>query len=104
LTSEKFPAGLLAGKYIKGLGPYYNLLGGCWNMLTDQEKRILELISKQLLITKGEVMSFLNKEKVNGTDTMLQRLRDAGLIEKVESLGTCFVVTQKGIRAMQGQD
>lgn len=73
-------------------------------MLTEQEKRILEIVSKQLLITKGEIMSLLNKEKVNGTDLMLQRLRDAGYIDKIESLGTCFVVTQKGIRAVQGQD
>jgi hypothetical protein len=73
-------------------------------MLSDQEKRVLEVISKQLLITKGEIISLLNKEKVNGTDVMLQRLRDSGYIDKVESLGTCFVVTQKGIRAMQGQE
>ncbi len=73
-------------------------------MLSDQEKRILEVISKQLLITKGEIMSFLNKEKVNGTDVLLQRLRDSGYIDKVESLGTCFVVTQKGIRAMKGNE
>lgn len=73
-------------------------------MLTEQEKRILEIVSKQLLITKGEIMSLLNKEKVNGTDLMLQRLRDASYIDKIESLGTCFVVTQKGIRAVQGQD
>jgi len=73
-------------------------------MLSEQEKRVLEVISKQLLITKGEIMGLLNKEKVNGTDILLQRLRDAGYIDKVESLGTCFVVTQKGIRAMQGQE
>jgi hypothetical protein len=73
-------------------------------MLSDQEKKVLEVVSRQLLITKGEIMSFLNKERVNGTDIMLQRLRDAGYIDKVESLGTCFVITQKGIRAMQGQE
>jgi len=73
-------------------------------MLTDQDKKVLEVVSRQLLITKGEIMSFLNKERMNGTDTMLQRLRDAGYIDKVESLGTCFVITQKGIRAMQEQE
>ncbi len=73
-------------------------------MLTEQDKKVLEIVSRQLLITKGEIMSFLNKEKMNGTDTMLQRLRDAGYIDKVESLGTCFVITQKGIRAMKGQE
>jgi len=73
-------------------------------MLSEQERRVLELVSRQLLVTKGEIMSFLNKEKVNGTDVMLQHLRDSGYIDKVESLGTCFVVTQKGIRAMQVQE
>jgi hypothetical protein len=73
-------------------------------MLTEQEKRVLEIVSKQLLITKGEIMSLLNKEKVNGTDIMLQRLRDGGYIDKVESLGTCFVITQRGIRAVQAQE
>jgi hypothetical protein len=73
-------------------------------MISEQERRVLEVVSKQLLITKGEIMSLLNKEKVNGTDVTLQRLRDSGFIDKVESLGTCFVITQKGIRAMKGQD
>ena len=73
-------------------------------MLSEQEKRVLGVVSKQLLITKGEIMNLLNKEKVNGTDMMLQRLRDSGYIDKVESLSTCFVITQKGIRAMQEQE
>jgi hypothetical protein len=73
-------------------------------MISEQERRVLEVVSKQLLITEGEIMSLLNKEKVNGTDVTLQRLRDSGFIDKVESLGTCFVITQKGIRAMKGQD
>ena len=73
-------------------------------MLTEQEKRVLEAVSKQLLITKGEIKSIMNREKADGTDIMLQRLRDGGYIDKVESLGTCFVITQRGIRAVQGQD
>jgi len=73
-------------------------------VLTEQEKRVLDVVSKQLLITKGEIISLLNKERANGTDITLQRLRDSGYIDKVESLGTCFVITQKGIRAIQGQE
>lgn len=71
-------------------------------MLSEQEKRVLELLSRQLLVTKGEILSFLNKEKCNGTEVILQRLRDSGYIDKIENLGTCFVVTQKGIRAVKG--
>jgi hypothetical protein len=73
-------------------------------MLTEQEKRVLEIVSKQLLITKGEIRSLLSKERADGTEIMLQRLRDGGYIDKVESLGTCFVITQRGIRAVQCQE
>ncbi|MEM5812710.1 MAG: hypothetical protein QXN71_01555 [Candidatus Aenigmatarchaeota archaeon] len=73
-------------------------------MLSEPERKVLELVSKQLLVTKGEILNFLNKEKCNGTDVILQRLRDSGYIEKVESLGTCFVITQRGIRAIKGEE
>jgi hypothetical protein len=69
-------------------------------MLSDVEKRILELLSKQLLVTKSELIVQLNREKHNGSDISIHRLRDMGYIDKVESLGTCLVITQKGMRAL----
>lgn len=71
-------------------------------MLSDTEKRILELLSRQLLITKGELTVQMNKEKHNGSDVSINRLREMGYIDRVESLGTCLVITQKGMRALQG--
>ncbi len=69
-------------------------------MLSDVERRILELLSKQLLITKGELVIQLNRERHNGSDISIHRLREMGYIDKVESLGTCLVITQKGMRAL----
>ena len=71
-------------------------------MLSDTEKKILELLSRQLLITKGELMIQMNREKHNGSDVSINRLREMGYIDRVESLGTCLVITQKGMRALQG--
>lgn len=69
-------------------------------MLSDVDKRVLELLSKQLLITKGELLVQMNREKHNGSDISINRLREMGYIDKVESLGTCLVITQKGMRAL----
>ena len=70
-------------------------------MLSDGDRRILELLSKQLLVTKGELLVQLNREKHNGSDVSIGRLKEMGYIDKVESLGTCLVITQKGMRALK---
>ncbi len=72
-------------------------------MLTDSEKRILELMSRQLLVTKAEIASHLGKAVLDGEQYSVNRLVDMGYVEKVESLGTCYVITQAGIRAVKGQ-
>ena len=68
-------------------------------MMSDVERKILELASKNLLITKEEIARSLNRNDYNGTSTSVSRLQQMGFIDKVESLGTSFVITQKGIRA-----
>jgi len=70
-------------------------------MLSESEKKIMEILSKQLLITKGELIMQLEKEKLDGADVSLNKLRSMGYIEKVESLGTCYVLTQAGQRALR---
>ena len=70
-------------------------------MLNDVERRILELLSRQLLVTKGELIVQMNREKHNGSDVSLGRLSDMGYVDKVESLGTCLVITQKGMRVLK---
>ena len=68
-------------------------------MLTESERKILDIIAAQQLITKGELKIKLGKE--NGGDVGLQRLKEMGYIDTVESLGNCFVITQSGLRAVQ---
>ncbi len=70
-------------------------------MLTSEERKILEIIDKRLLITENELVSMLRQENVNGGDHTIRKLRDWGFIERVHSLGTCIVITQKGMRALK---
>ena len=72
-------------------------------MMSDVETKILELASKNLLITKEEIARRLNRDDYNGTETSIGRLQEMGFLDKVESLGTSFVITQKGIRAANGK-
>jgi hypothetical protein len=72
-------------------------------MLSDVERKILEIMSKQLLINKGELISKLEQAGVNGGSNGLGKLVDMGYIEKVESLGICYVLTQAGQRAVKGE-
>lgn len=69
-------------------------------MLTESDKRVLEIFRKNLLTTKSELKRSLQGRE-DGTDISIQRLRDMGYIDKVESLGTCFVITQKGMRILK---
>lgn len=72
-------------------------------MMSDVENKILDLASKTHLITKEEIARKLNRDDYNGTETSIGRLQEMGFIAKVESLGTSFVITQKGIRAAKGR-
>ncbi len=71
-------------------------------MMSEIENKILELASKNLLITKEEITRFLNRNDYDGTSVSVGRLQELGYLDKVESLGTSFVITQKGIRASKG--
>ena len=70
-------------------------------MLTETEKKILDLLKERHLITKEEVNRILGMQG-NGASISFSRLIQMGYVEKVESLGTCFVITQDGIRALKG--
>lgn len=70
-------------------------------MLSLSEKKILEILSKDLLITKSELVNRLSTEGLNSVELALNRLRQMGYVEKVESLGTAFVITQSGMRALK---
>ncbi len=72
-------------------------------MLSEVEQKILDLISKRHLVTKGEIADLLQRNACNGTESSVSRLTEMGYMDRVESLGTCFVITQKGIRFTKGQ-
>jgi|GEM_PF-783568 predicted transcriptional regulator len=72
-------------------------------MLGATERKILEFLFSRHLTTKGEIISQCSAESNDGVDVSIGRLMDSGFIDKVESLGTCFVITQKGIREMKGK-
>jgi len=71
-------------------------------MINENEKKILELLNKRHLMTKGEITTTLNGESMDGVEVTMGRLRDRGLIENVQNLGNCIVITKKGIQAING--
>ena len=66
-------------------------------MISETERRILDVLSKQHLVNKGELKIKMGREG-DGVDLSLQRLMNMGYVEKVESLGVCYVITQGGIK------
>ncbi len=72
-------------------------------MLSDTDKRILEILAKQQLVTKAELARMLGKDSYDGTHANVSRLMEMGYVDKVESLGTCLVITQKGMRMVNGE-
>ena len=70
-------------------------------MLSQTDRKVLEIFSKKLLVTKEELAMQLSREKQDGIDTVIQHLKSMDYIDKVESLGNCFVITQTGIRALK---
>lgn len=71
-------------------------------MLNGDEQRILEILNKQQLITKAELSTMLQKEGMNGAEANVARLKDKGLIDHVQNLGNCIVITKLGIQALKG--
>ncbi len=70
-------------------------------MLSSTERKILEFLSANLLTTKGEIARHCSTESNDGMMNSIERLKSSGFIDKVESLGICYVITQKGIREMK---
>ncbi len=65
-------------------------------MIGELEKQIFDMVCRQLLVNKKELIAKF--KATGGLETGLARLIDMGYIDRVESLGTCYVATQKGIR------
>ncbi|MBU0898214.1 MAG: winged helix DNA-binding protein [Nanoarchaeota archaeon] len=70
-------------------------------MLTEMDLKILNILKIRHLITKSELIMQLNREGINGNLANIEKLTDMGYVERVESLGTCLVITQKGMRILE---
>ncbi len=65
------------------------------NGFTDSERRILDLLKKSHVLTKGEFA----RAGVSNAERAIQRLKEQGLITAIESMGNSLAITQKGMRA-----
>lgn len=70
-------------------------------MLTQIEKYILKVFSERHLLSIGEIESVLKRKREDGVDSALKYLISSGYIQKVESLGNCFIITKKGLKALK---
>ncbi|MBI2971179.1 MAG: hypothetical protein HYY37_02025 [Candidatus Aenigmarchaeota archaeon] len=76
--------------------------------LSKTEKKILQLIAEQSLITKLEMKRHLRGDGIGESslgevvDTVTRNLIDKKLIASLRPLGsTCFVITQRGSQMLQ---
>lgn len=72
-------------------------------MLTEFDRKVLESMSKKLLVKKSEIAASLNLGTSDGIDVTIGRLKDLGYVDKVEALVMSYVITQKGLRALNGE-
>jgi DNA-binding MarR family transcriptional regulator len=69
-------------------------------MLSEDEIKILEVLSQRLLAKPGELGSVLDVD--DGIITLIQRLQSMDYIKVVEPIGEkCLVITQKGTRMLR---
>jgi len=70
-------------------------------MLTERDMMVLKIMSSNLLLTKTEIAYQLSQDGLDGAEEILRKLRDMELVQRVESLGTSFVITSKGQKALK---
>ncbi len=70
--------------------------------LTEMDKKILEIVNRQLLVSIPELLKAMEKEELDGAESVLNRLQEEGFLNIIEPLGkTSYVITQKGMRALK---
>ncbi|RLJ07475.1 MAG: hypothetical protein DRP12_02115 [Candidatus Aenigmatarchaeota archaeon] len=67
--------------------------------MNELELKLLKLMAERTLLTTPELKNLLGEE--NGLDLALASLRQQGYIEKIESLGICWIVTKRGLQAIK---
>lgn len=74
-------------------------------MLSDVELKLLKKISESNIITKGELVSFLEGDGIanpkNAVDSAVRSLHAQGLVNSINPIGaSCVVITQNGAKAL----
>lgn len=72
-------------------------------MLGGTERHILEFLQKNHLTTIPELNTAMQNDGINGVSVALKKLKDFGYIISVESMGNCYVITQRGMRAVDNE-
>lgn len=73
-------------------------------VLSEAEKKVLEIVSQRKLITKQEVNSLLEPHGFTSKDVNLSRLAENGFMQLVEGMGTVLIATKKGQDYLKEQD
>jgi len=72
-------------------------------MLDEREIQVLEIINRQLLIRKEELISALRSEGFDNGISIANRLKDLGYVKFVEAVGSpCYTITQSGMKILKG--
>ena len=70
-------------------------------MLAEEERFVLEVIGKNLLIRKDDLMRILRNEGFSDGLAIAKKLVNIGYVKFVEAVGyPCFTITQAGQRAL----
>ena len=72
-------------------------------MLTEDEKMILGIFGKRLLIRKDELKRVLGESGINDGALSINKLSSLGYLKFIEAVGPpCYTITQEGLRAIKG--
>jgi hypothetical protein len=71
-------------------------------MLTQDEKQILGIFGKRLLVRKDELRSVLAQSGINDGALSINKLNSLGYLKFIEAVGApCYTITQDGLRALK---
>lgn len=70
-------------------------------MLSGTEKQILEFMQDRLLTTTGEISTHLSQSSNGASAASIKKLMDFGYVQAIQSMGNCYVITQRGLRALK---
>jgi predicted transcriptional regulator len=70
-------------------------------MINQTEKAILRIVSKNELIKERELLLGLKKAGLQEIEKNIKRLTEDGYIRAIQSFGTRYLLTQRGMKALK---